>query len=116
MKNVLILATKAPYGSIFSVEGFLAAMAIASMDIPTDLVLVGEGIYCGLKGQKPENIGHQPIDKAFGGAGEFNIKLHIHKESMDKYGLDRDKLVDGELLDTQKLKTMVKEAKAVITF
>jgi tRNA 2-thiouridine synthesizing protein C len=116
MKNVLILATKVPYGTVFSVEGFLAAMAIASMDIPTDLVLIDEGIYCGLKGQKPEGIGHLPIDQAFGGATEFNIKLYVHKESLDKYGLDKDKLVDAELLDTQKLKTMVKEAQAIITF
>ncbi len=116
MNNVLVLATRAPYGSIFSVEGFLAAMAIASMDIPTNLVLMGEGIYCGLKGQKPDGIGHQPIDQAFGGASEFNISLYIHKESMDKYGVMKDKLVDGKILSTEELKSMVNEAKAVITF
>jgi len=116
MKNVLILARRAPYGSIFSVEGFLAAMAIASMDIPTDLVLIDEGIFCGLKEQKPDEIGHQPIDQAFGGAAEFDINLFVHKESLEKFKIPQEKLVPAELVDDEKLKTMVKEAKAIITF
>ncbi|TES91953.1 MAG: hypothetical protein E3J87_06560 [Candidatus Cloacimonadota bacterium] len=116
MKRVLILARRAPYGSIFSVEGFLAAMAIASMDIPTDLVLLDEGIFCGLKGQNPVDIGHQPIDQAFGGASEFNINLFVHKESLDRFKIDRENLVSAELVDNEKLINMVKEAKAIITF
>lgn len=115
-KKVLILAKSAPYGTVFSVEGFLAAMAIASMDIPTNLVLLDEGIYCGLKDQKPEGIGHQPISEAFGSASQFNIDLFIHKESMEKLNVKKDKMIEGELVDSEKLKGLVKEADAIITF
>ncbi|OQX52737.1 MAG: hypothetical protein B5M53_07910 [Candidatus Cloacimonas sp. 4484_209] len=116
MNNVLILARRAPYGSIFSVEGYLAAMAIASMDMPTNLVLMDEGILCGIKDQKPDDIGHQPIDQAFGAASEFDIKLYIHKETLEKFKIDKDKLVPAELIDNEQLKGMIKEAKAIITF
>ncbi len=116
MDKVLILARRAPYGCIFSVEGFLAAMAIASMDIPTDLVLVDEGIFCALKGQKPDDIGHQPINQAFGSAADFNINLFVHEESLDKFNIKKEKLVQAELIDDEKLKNKVKEAKAIMTF
>ncbi len=116
MKNVLILARRAPYGSVFCIEGFLAAMAMASMEIPVDLVLIDEGIFCGLKEQKPDEIGHQPIDQALGGAAEFDINLFFHKESLEKFKIPQEKLVPAELADDEKLKKMVKDAKAIITF
>lgn len=116
MKKVLILARKAPYGMVYTIEGFLAAMAMTSMGLPTDFVLLEDGVYCAVKGQNPEGIGHQTIQLALEGASGLGVKLSIHKASLDERGLKEKELVPAEFVDDEALARMVKEASAVMTF
>jgi len=115
-KRILILDRRPPYGTVFAVEGFLAGIAMRSMDLPTDLILMDDGVWCAMKGQKAEAISQQPVEAALAGAGEFELKLSVHKESLEERGIDPGKLVKAEIVDDEGLSGLVKSADAIMTF
>ena len=115
-KRILILDRRPPYGTVFAVEGFLAGIAMRSMDLPTDLVLMDDGVWCAVKGQKPEGISQQPVEAALASAGEFELRLSVHKESLEERGIDPGKLVKAEIIDDEALAGLVKSADAIMTF
>lgn len=116
MRKILIIGRRAPYGSIFTVEGLLAAMAMTSMDLPTDLVLVDDGVYCAFKKQGPDGIGHQSIQNALEGASEFDVNLYVSESSVQERKIDRAKLISAKFVNDEALTRMVKEADAIMTF
>ena len=115
-KRILILDRRAPYGTVFAIEGYLAGMAMRACDLPTDLVLVDDGIWCAVKGQKPEAISQHPVEAALRRVDEFDLKLLVHKESLDERGIDPGKLVRAEIIDDDGLSGLVKSADAIMTF
>ena len=115
-KRILILDRRPPYGTVFAIEGFLAGIAMRSMDLPTDLVLMDDGVWCAVKGQKPEAISQNSVEAALAGAGEFELKLSVHRESLEERGIDQDGLIDAEVVDDEALSGLVKSADAIMTF
>jgi len=115
-KNILIVNRRPPYGTVFAIEGFLAGIAMRSMELPTDLVLMDDGVWCAVKGQKPEGISQNSVEGALAGAGEFELKLSVHKESIEERRIDPSTLIGAELVDDEALSGLVKAADAVMTF
>jgi tRNA 2-thiouridine synthesizing protein C len=115
-KNILIVNRRAPYGTVFAIEGFLAGIAMRSMELPTDLVLMDDGVWCAVKGQDPKGISQNSIEAALAGAGEFGLKLSVHKESLETRGIDPSTLIEAETVDDEALSGLVKAADAVMTF
>ena len=116
MKNVLILARTAPYGNVLCAESFLAGIALRSMDMDVKLVLLNDGVFSALKGQKSELIGHKSVEKALDGASDFDLPIYIHHDSMKERGIDASQIISAEIIDTDSIKDMVKMADAIMTF
>ena len=115
-KNILIVNRRPPYGTVFAIEGFLAGIAMRSMELPTDLLLMDDGVWCAVKGQKPDGISQNSVEEALAGAGEFGLKLSVHKESLEARKIDPATLIGAEMVDDEALSGLVKAADAVMTF
>lgn len=115
-KKILILDRRPPYGTVFAVEGFLAGIAMTSMDLPTDLVLVDDGVWGAVKGQAPDAISQSCVEAALASASGFDLKVSVHKESLEERGIDPGKLIEAEIIDDDALSGLVKTADAIMTF
>ena len=116
MKNVLILARTAPYGSVLCAEAFLAGIALKSMDMDANMVLINDGVFAAMKGQKTELIGYKSIEEAIEGAPDFGLPIYIHSEAVQERGIHTSQLIPLKTIDNTVLKDMVKKADAIITF
>ncbi|MDY7042460.1 MAG: DsrE family protein, partial [Chloroflexota bacterium] len=52
-EKVAIVMRKAPYGSVYTAEGFRTIMGIAVFEMNIDVVFLDDGVYALLKNQDP---------------------------------------------------------------
>jgi sulfur relay (sulfurtransferase) DsrF/TusC family protein len=116
MKKVLILARTSPYSTVLPGEAFLAGIALKSMDIDAKLVLTDDGVFAAMKGQEPQVIGHKSVEEAIGSSPGFGLPVYLHRDAVRDRGIDASQLLPIEMVDTDVLKNMVKEADAIMTF
>jgi tRNA 2-thiouridine synthesizing protein C len=118
MSKVAVLMRKAPYGSVYTAEGFRSVMGIGIFDMDVALVFVDDGVYALVKGQNPEKLDMQPLGDGFPMLPEFGVdEFYVHRSSLEARGLSTDDLVvDVELLDDAGLAQLLAECGTVMPF
>ena len=114
--NIVFLIRTCPYGMASAAEAYRAVIGVAGMGLDTKAVFVEDGVYSAVKNQKPETIDMHPIVEAYKQVGEFGAKLYVHKESMEERGISADELIEAEIIDTEMLREIIKNAKHIVTF
>jgi tRNA 2-thiouridine synthesizing protein C len=117
MESVLVLLRTSPYGNVSNGEGFRICIGLAACDIAVEAVLMDDGVYAALKGQKPNKIGMSSLERAYGGIKEnFNVPLFVHQESMERRKISAGELIAAQEITTAEIRGKIAEAKAVLTF
>lgn len=116
MKKVVILATQPPYGSVINAEAFRVALGLAFSEFSVDLVLVGDGVYAALQGQKPAALGMKSMADVYANISQFKINLFLDATSLAERQLAPAALVAAPLLNNAELLSKINAADTVITF
>ena len=118
MKKVAILMRKAPYGSVYTAEGFRSVMGIGIFEMDAILIFVEDGVYALVKDQNPEKLDMQPLGEGFPMLPEFGVNgFYVHQPSLEERGLSVDDLVmEVELIDNAGLAELLAERDAVLPF
>ena len=118
MEKVAILMRKAPYGSVYTAEGFRSVMGIAVFEMDAVLIFVEDGVYALVKDQNSEKLDMQPLGEGFPMLPEFGVNgFYVHQTSLEERGLAVDDLVmEVELIDNAGLAKLLAEYGAVLPF
>jgi len=118
MSKVAVLMRKAPYGSVYTAEGFRAVMGIGIFEMDVALAFVDDGVYALVKDQDPEKLDMQPLGEGFPMLPEFGVdEFYVHQPSLEARGLSADDLVmDVQLLDDAGLAKLLAECGTVMPF
>jgi len=116
MKKLLVMITKAPYGTAATAEGFRVAIGLAGMGIDTTIVLTDDAVFAALKGQNPKTIGMKPLNEVIESAIEYGARTLVDSESLRKRGIEKNELVSIEVIDTQGLADLLHGVDAAIRF
>ena len=118
MSKVAVLMRKAPYGSVYTAEGFRAVMGIGIFEMDVALVFADDGVFALLKGQDPEALDMQPLGDGFSMLPEFGVEeFYVHAPSLEARGLSTDDLaIDVQLLDNAGLAELLSQCSAVMPF
>ena len=118
MKKVAILMRKAPYGSVYTAEGFRSVMGIGVFEMDAILIFVEDGVYALVKDQNPEKLDMQPLGEGFPMLPEFGVNgFYVHKPSLEERGLSVDDLVmEVQLIDNAGLARLLAEYGVVLPF
>jgi tRNA 2-thiouridine synthesizing protein C len=94
VKTVTILMRKAPYGSVYSAEGYRAIMGLGVFEMDVQVVFVDDGVFVLKKSQDPDDLDMKPLGSGFPMLTEFDVnKFYVHGPSLEKRGLTPDDLV-----------------------
>jgi tRNA 2-thiouridine synthesizing protein C len=109
---------KAPYGSVYTAEGFRTMMGIAVFEMDISVVFLDDGVYALLKDQDPEKLDMKPLGDGFPMLTEFDVdKFHVHDESLAERGLKpEDLLMDVEVVDSAQIAQILETAGRVLPF
>jgi tRNA 2-thiouridine synthesizing protein C len=116
--KVAVLMRKAPYGSVYTAEGFRTIMGIAVFEMDIDVVFLDDGVYALAKGQNPEKLDMKPLGDGFPMLGDFGVsKFYVHDEALAERGLAADDLVvPAKVVGSTEIAKILEEAGKVLPF
>jgi tRNA 2-thiouridine synthesizing protein C len=116
--TVAVLMRRAPYGTVYTAEGFRTMMGMAVFEMDISVVFLDDGVYALIKGQDPEKLDMQPLGDAFPMLPEFDVKkFFVHDESLAERGLTPDDLVvDVEVVNSAQVSQILQAAGKVLPF
>ena len=118
MDTVAILMRKAPYGSVYTAEGFRTMMGIAVFEMDISVVFMDDGVYALLAGQDPRQLDMKPLGDGFPMLRDFDVeKFYVHDDSLAERGLTPEDLVmEVEVVSGAQIAEILETAGKVLPF
>jgi tRNA 2-thiouridine synthesizing protein C len=118
IKKFMFVNRKAPYGTIYALEGLEVVLISAAFDQDVSLVFIDDGIYQLTKGQQTKAIGIKNFSPAYRALEGYDIeKLYVERESLEARGLTaEDLLVDVQVLAGNEVAELMATQDVVISF
>lgn len=95
IKRFMYINRRAPYGTIYSVEGLEVALIGAAFDQDVCMAFIDDGVYQLKKGQDSAAVGIKNFSPAYRALGDYDVnRLYVERESLEARGLDESDLMD----------------------
>ncbi|HCA27954.1 MAG TPA: sulfurtransferase complex subunit TusC [Betaproteobacteria bacterium] len=118
IKKFMFINRKAPYGTVYALEGLEVVLISAAFDQDVSLTFADDGVYQLRKGQHTKGIDVKNFSPTYRALEGYDIeKLYVEKESLDARGLTEDDLlVPVEVLTSAEIGALMDEQDVVISF
>ena len=118
VKKFLFVNRKAPYGSVYALEGLEVVLISAAFDQDVGLAFLDDGVYQLAKGQNPKGIETKNFSPTYRALEGYDVeKLYVERESLEARGLSEDDLiVDVTVLSSQEMGRLMNEQDVVLSF
>ena len=92
-QSLCIISTKAPYAGQSAREALDVVMVAASFEIPTSLLLMGDGVYQLLQKQQPEILPRKNLSSMMRALPMYDIEtIYVDQQSLQERGISDDQL------------------------
>jgi tRNA 2-thiouridine synthesizing protein C len=118
MNSVAVVMRKAPYGSVYTAEGYRTIVGIAVFELDISILFVDDGVYALVRGQDPSKLDMKPLGEGFPALTEFGVtNFFVHDESLTERGLTaKDLVVDAQIVDSARIAQILETAGKVLPF
>jgi len=118
VKKFMFVNRKAPYGTIYALEGLEVVLISAAFSQDVSMVFLDDGVYELVKGQQTKAIEMKNFSPTYRALDGYDVeKLFVERESMDARGLAEDDLiVDVEVLSSAEMAALMAEQDVVLSF
>jgi tRNA 2-thiouridine synthesizing protein C len=117
VKKFMFVNRRAPYGTIYALEGLETVLISAAFDQDVSMVFIDDGVYELMKGQQTKAIEVKNFSPTYRALEGYDIeKLYVEKESLDARGLTADNLVvPVELLSAVELGELMEQQDVLVS-
>jgi tRNA 2-thiouridine synthesizing protein C len=118
VKKFMFVNRKAPYGTVYALEGLEVVLISAAFDQDVSMVFIDDGVYELVKGQQTKAIDMKNFSPAYRALEGYDIeKLYVDEESLKARGLTTERLlVSVEVLNSAQLAELMDQQDVVISF
>jgi tRNA 2-thiouridine synthesizing protein C len=118
VKKFMYVNRKAPYGTIYALEGLEVVLISAAFDQDVSLAFLDDGVYQLVKGQQTKGIDVKNFSPTYRALEGYDIeKLYVEREALEARGLTADQLiVPVEVMGRDELVRRMEEQDVVIAF
>jgi tRNA 2-thiouridine synthesizing protein C len=118
VKKFMFLNRKAPYGTVYALEGLEVVLISAAFDQDVSLAFIDDGVFQLTKGQNTKGVEMKNFSPTYRALEGYDIeKLYVERESMEARGLTEDDLlVDVQVKSAAELGGLMNEQDVVISF
>jgi len=114
---MLVLITKPPYGLEDAFAGLRFALTVVSNGMPTTVVMLEDGVYNGIKGQKGSAISMPSNEDAISDLIALEVPILLVKESLESRNLPYQKLNSFcKIVSEDEIREIVKNHQFIATF
>jgi tRNA 2-thiouridine synthesizing protein C len=117
-KKFMFVNRKAPYGSVYALEGLEVVLISAAFDQDVSLAFLDDGVYQLVKGQDTKAAGMKNFSPTYRALEGYDIeKLYVERESLEARGIaETDLLVDVKVLGRGEMAALMDEQDVLIGF
>jgi tRNA 2-thiouridine synthesizing protein C len=118
VKKFMFVNRKAPYGTIYALEGLEVVLISAAFEQDVSMAFVDDGVYELKKGQDTKALGQKNFSPTYRALEGYDIeKLYVDRESMEARGLSEDDLlVDAQVVSAAEMAELMAEQDVLISF
>ena len=118
VKKFMFVNRKAPYGTVYALEGLEVVLISAAFDQDVSLVFLDDGVYDLVKGQNTKGIEVKNFSPTYRALEGYDIeKLYVERESLAARGLTEDNLiVPVDVLSAAEISELMGQQDVVISF
>ncbi len=118
VKKFMFVNRKAPYGTIYALEGLEVVLISAAFDQDVSLAFVDDGVYQLAKGQQTKPLEVKNFSPTYRALEGYDIeKLYVERESLEARGLSEDDLlVDVQVMAAAEMAALMATQDVVISF
>jgi len=118
VKKFMFVNRKAPYGTIYALEGLEVVLISAAFDQDVSMAFLDDGVYQLVKGQHTKALAVKNFSPTYRALEGYDIeKLYVERESLEMRGLNADDLlVPVEVLSSAAMGDLMKTQDVVIGF
>jgi tRNA 2-thiouridine synthesizing protein C len=118
IKKFMFVNRKAPYGTIYALEGLEVVLISAAFEQDVSLAFVDDGVFEVKKGQDTKALGQKNFSPTYRALEGYDIeKLYVERESMEMRGLsEADLLVDVQVVSAAEMADLMAEQDVLISF
>lgn len=118
IKKFLFVNRKAPYGSVYALEGLEVVLISAAFDQDVGLAFLDDGVYQLAKGQNTKAIETKNFSPTYRALEGYDIeKLYVEREALAARALSEDDLlVPVTVLSRKEMASLLEEQDVVLSF
>lgn len=117
-KRFMFVNRKAPYGTVYALEGLEVVLISAAFDQDVCIAFLDDGVFQLVKGQDTQAAGMKNFSPTYRALEGYDIeKLYVEREALTARGLSEgDLLVPVQVMDSAELGALMAEQDVVISF
>ena len=118
VKKFMFVNRKAPYGTVYALEGLEVVLISAAFDQDVSMVFLDDGVYELVKGMNTKGLEVKNFSPTYRALEGYDIeKLYVERESLAARGLSEENLlVPVEVLSSAQLADLMGQQDVVISF
>ncbi len=94
-KKFMYVNRRAPYGTIYALEGLEVVLIGAAFDQDVCMAFVDDGVFQLKKGQDTNESNMKNFSPTYRALGDYDVnKLYVEKESLEQRGMSEDDLLE----------------------
>ena len=117
-KKFMFVNRKAPYGTIYALEGLEVVLISAAFDQDVSLAFLDDGVYQLVKGQQTKGLEVKNFSPTYRALEGYDVeKLYVEREALEARGIREEQLlVPVQVVSAQELVQLMEEQDVVIGF
>jgi tRNA 2-thiouridine synthesizing protein C len=118
VKKFMFVNRKAPYGTIYALEGLEVVLISAAFDQDVSLAFLDDGVYQLLKGQQTKGLDVKNFSPTYRALEGYDVeKLYVERESLEARGVKEDQLlVPVQVVSAQEMAELMEQQDVIIGF
>jgi tRNA 2-thiouridine synthesizing protein C len=117
-KKFMFVNRKAPYGTIYALEGLEVVLISAAFDQDVSLAFLDDGVYQLVKGQQTKGLEVKNFSPTYRALEGYDIeKLYVEREALEARGIREEQLlVPVQVVGAQEMARLMEEQDVIIGF
>ena len=118
VKKFMYVNRKAPYGTIYALEGLEVVLISAAFDQDVSLAFLDDGVYQLVKGQQTKALEVKNFSPTYRALEGYDVeKLYVEREALEARGIREDQLlVPVQVVSAREMAELMEQQDVIVGF
>ena len=118
VKKFMYVNRKAPYGTVYALEGLEVVLITAAFDQDVSMVFVDDGVFQIKKDQETSGVNMKNFSPTYRALEGYEVeKVYAEKESLEARGMtEEDLVIPVEILNSNEIAELMDSQDVIVSF